>query len=223
MISPDRSKVFLELQGKHYIVTLPRSGRDTVNISLAAPTSNVPVKKMSAFGGDYLGWSRDGKSVAWSWGSNFYRQSLTDEKPETIAVKVTAARSRPKGSVVLTNARIVTMKGAEVIEKGDVVVTDNRIVAVGPAGKVTRPAGAKVVDVAGKTILPGFVDVHAHMWPPRDLHQSQVWQYLANLAYGVTTTRDPQSSTTDVYAYADLVETGEILGPRVYTTGPGVF
>ena len=223
MISPDRSKVFLELQGKHYIVTLPRSGRDTVNISLAAPTANVPVKKMSAFGGDYLGWSRDGKSVSWSWGTNIYRQSVTEDKPETIPVSVTAARSRPQGSVVLTNARVVTMKGDEVIEKGDVVVTDNRIVAVGPAGKVIRPAGAKIVDVVGKTIIPGFVDVHAHMWPPRDLHQDQVWQYLANLAYGVTTTRDPQSSTTDVYAYADLVETGEILGPRVFTTGPGVF
>ncbi len=53
-ISPDRSRVFLELQGKHYIVTVPRTGRDTVNVSLAAPTSNVPVKKMSVFGGDYL-------------------------------------------------------------------------------------------------------------------------------------------------------------------------
>jgi Tol biopolymer transport system component/imidazolonepropionase-like amidohydrolase len=223
MISPDRSRVFLDLQGKHYIVTLPRSGRDTVNISLAAPTSNVPVKKMSVYGGDYLGWSRDGKSVSWSWGTNFYRQALASEKPETIEVNVTAARARPKGTVVLSNARIVTMKGDEVIEKGDVVVTNNRIVAVGPAGKVTRPAGAKIVDVTGKTIIPGFVDVHAHMWPPRDLHQNQVWQYLANLAYGVTTTRDPQSSTTDVYAYADLVETGEILGPRVFTTGPGIF
>ncbi len=80
-----------------------------------------------------------------------------------------------------------------------------------------------MIDVAGRTIIPGFVDAHAHMWPPRNVHQSQVWQYLANLAYGVTTTRDPQSSTTDVYAYADLVETGEILGPRIYTTGPGVF
>jgi hypothetical protein len=47
--------------------------------------------------------------------------------------------------------------------------------------------------------------------------------YLANLAYGVTTTRDPQTSTTDVLTYGDLVEAGEILGPRVYSTGPGVF
>jgi Tol biopolymer transport system component/imidazolonepropionase-like amidohydrolase len=222
-VSPDRNRAFLELQGKHYIVTVPRSGRDTVNINLGSPSSNVPVKKMSAFGGDYLNWAPDGKSVSWSWGTKLYRQSVDKDAPETFDITVTAPRAKPKGTVVLSGARIVSMKGDEVIEKGDVVVTDNRIVAVGPSGKVTRPAGAKVVDVTGKTIIPGLVDVHAHMWPPRDLHQSQVWQYLANLAYGVTTTRDPQSSTTDVYAYADLVETGDILGPRVFTTGPGVF
>lgn len=222
-ISPDRSRVFIDLQGKHYIVTIPRSGRDTVNVSLAGPTANVPFKKMSAFGGDYLNWSPDGKSVSWSWGTNLYRQAITEDKPETIDIKVSAARPKPSGTVVLSGARIVTMKGSETIERADIVVTNNRIAAIGPKGRVQIPAGAKVIDVTGKTIVPGFVDVHAHMWPPRDLHQPQVWQYLANLAYGVTTTRDPQSATTDVYAYADLVETGEIIGPRVFTTGPGVF
>ncbi|MDE2754511.1 MAG: amidohydrolase family protein, partial [Gemmatimonadota bacterium] len=47
--------------------------------------------------------------------------------------------------------------------------------------------------------------------------------YLANPAYGVTTTRDPQTGTTDVLSYADLVRTGDLVGPRVYSTGPGVF
>jgi len=55
------------------------------------------------------------------------------------------------------------------------------------------------------------------------VHQTQVWQYAANLAYGVTTTRDPQSSTNDVFAYTDLVDAGAIVGPRIYSTGPGVF
>jgi imidazolonepropionase-like amidohydrolase len=124
---------------------------------------------------------------------------------------------------VLTGARIVTMHGDDVIEKGDVVVTDNRVAAGGATGTVKRPSGARVIDVAGTTIIPGFVDVHSHTWPPRGVHQSQVWQYLANLAYGVTTMRDPQTSTDDVFAYSDLVETGDILGPRVLATGPGVF
>ncbi len=222
-VSPDRGRAFVDLQGKHYLVTMPRNGRDTVNVNLGGPTANVPFKKMSAFGGDYLDWAADGKSVTWSWGTKFFRQALDAEKPSEVDIKVSAARPKPSGTVVLSNARIVTMNGSEIIERGDIVVKDNRIAAVGVKGKVAIPAGARTIDVAGKTIIPGLVDVHAHMWPPRDLHQTQVWQYLANLAYGVTTTRDPQSATTDIYAYADMVESGEILGPRVYTTGPGVF
>lgn len=222
-MSPDGQRAFVNLQNKHYLVTIPKAGKETVTVSITAGPSSVPVKKMAAEGGDYLSWSRDSKSVNWSWGSKFYHQEVASDKSEAVDVVVEATRARPKGTVVLSGARIITMKGDEVIEKGDIVVTDNRITAVGAKGKVQIPAGAKVIDVTGKTILPGFVDVHAHMWAPRGVHQTQVWQYLANLAYGVTTTRDPQSSTNDVFAYSDLVETGEISGPRVYSTGPGVF
>jgi Tol biopolymer transport system component len=138
-------------------------------------------------------------------------------------VVIMAERDIPQGTVVLSGARIITMNGDEVIERGDVVVTANRIVAVGAAGSIDIPAGADRIDMSGKTIIPGFVDTHAHMWPNWGLHKSQVWMYLANLAYGVTTTRDPQTATTDVLTYSDKVETGELIGPRVYSTGPGVF
>jgi imidazolonepropionase-like amidohydrolase len=225
-VSPDGRQAFVSLQNKHIIVGLPRVGKEVVKISVKGTGDSVlPVKRLSREGGDYLSWSTDGKSVVWSLGSTIYRQALTSDRPEAFEPVVESPRAKPHGSIVLTGARIVTMKGADndVIEKGDVVVTDNRVVQVGAAGTVNRPAGAKIVDVSGKTIIPGFVDVHAHMWPPHGVHQTQVWQYLANLAYGVTTTRDPQTSTNDVFAYADLVETGDILGPRVLATGPGIF
>jgi Tol biopolymer transport system component len=144
-------------------------------------------------------------------------------KPLERRIVLMAARDIPDGTVVLAGARVITMDGDEVLESGDVVVTGNRIVAVGPAGQVDVPSGAQRIDMAGKTIVPGFVDTHAHMWPNWGLHKSQVWMYLANLAYGVTTTRDPQTATTDVLTYSDKVETGELIGPRVYSTGPGVF
>jgi Tol biopolymer transport system component/imidazolonepropionase-like amidohydrolase len=223
-VSPDGDRAFVSLQNRHYLVTFPKAGKETVTVSVTpSGPSSVPVKKLSAEGGDYLGWSADGRSVTWSWGAKFYRQPVDADKPEMTEAVIEAPRARPKGAAVLSGARIVTMKGDEIVERGDIVVTDNRITMIGPKGKVAIPAGAKVIDVTGKTIIPGFVDVHAHMWPPRGVHQTQVWQYLANLAYGVTTTRDPQSSTNDVFAYTDLVETGEILGPRVLSTGPGVF
>ncbi len=143
--------------------------------------------------------------------------------PEERRIVLRAPRDRPEGSVLLRGARLITMNGDEVLEHGDILVAGNRIAAVAPSGALTVPDGTPDIDLAGKTVVPGYVDTHAHMWPAWGLHKSQVWMYLANLAYGVTTTRDPQTSQTDVITYGDLVEAGQVLGPRVYSTGPGVF
>jgi hypothetical protein len=79
--------------------------------------------------------------------------------------------------------------------------------------------------VAGKTIIPGFIDLHYHafgLYIP-GVQASDVWQYATNLAYGVTTMRDPDTGTyTDVLNYQDRLETGELLGPRLYSAGPGL-
>ena len=136
---------------------------------------------------------------------------------------VRVPRDAPEGTLALTGARLVTMDGDEVVEDGTVLVQDHRIAAVGPTGEVDVPPGAETRDVSGKTIVPGFVDTHGHPWPAWGIHKQQVAKYLANLAYGVTTTRDPQTSTTDVLTYADRVEAGRMVGPRIYSTGPGVF
>lgn len=140
--------------------------------------------------------------------------------PEETWVKVYYKKDIPQSVILLRGARIITMKGNEVFIKGDVLVVNNRIKSV--AKSIAAPKGAKVIDVSGKTIVPGFVDVHSHMWPSWGIHKNQVWIYAANLAYGVTTTRDPQTATTDVLTYADMVEAGMMEGPRVYSTGPGV-
>jgi Tol biopolymer transport system component/imidazolonepropionase-like amidohydrolase len=144
-------------------------------------------------------------------------------EPTRTNVVIAVPKDRPSGTVVLRGARIITMKGDEVIPRGDVVVTNNRISAVGAQGSVTLPAGAQVIDVSGKTIMPGLVDVHAHMWPQWGVHSPQPYMYTVNLAYGVTTTRDPQTSQADVVSYGDAVDVGQMIGPRVLATGPGIF
>ncbi len=143
--------------------------------------------------------------------------------PDEVRIRVAIDRDMPNGTVVLRGARVVTMNGEEVIERGDVVVVNNRISAVGESGSVTVPDGARVIEVAGKTIVPGFVDTHAHLRAQVDLHRRQPWSFAANLAYGVTTTRDPQTGTTDVLSYEDFARAGLMLAPRIYSTGPGVF
>jgi len=144
-------------------------------------------------------------------------------EPSRTDIVITAAKDRPSGTVVLRGARLITMRGDEVIARGDIVVTNNRIAAIGAEGTVTIPAGARTIDVAGKTIMPGLVDVHAHMWPQWGVHSPQPYMYTVNLAYGVTTTRDPQTSQSDVVTYGDAVDVGQIIGPRIYATGPGIF
>ena len=152
------------------------------------------------------------------------KKPLPAYEPAEMKITVTAARDLPRGVAVFRGAKAITMKGAEVIENADIVVRDSRIVAIGARGSVAIPAGAQIFDVSGKTIMPGMVDTHYHpQWLTPQVHNTQTWQYLATLAYGTTTTRDPQTASTDFLAYTDRVESGEMIGPRIYTTGPGVF
>jgi Tol biopolymer transport system component len=141
---------------------------------------------------------------------------------QEIAVDLEVPRKTPKGTVVLRGATVVTMKGDEVLKNADIVVENNRIKSVGAKGSV--PADAKVIDVRGKTITPGFIDTHAH-WTEirRGILDTQNWSFLANLAYGVTAGLDVQTMTNDMFAYQDLVDSGDIIGLRAFSTGPGVF
>ncbi|HEY0899263.1 MAG TPA: amidohydrolase family protein, partial [Sphingobacteriaceae bacterium] len=252
--APVGDKALAQINNEIYVVTIPYVGGETPTISVAdVANSQFPSWKLTEIGGQFPGWSADGKKVYWSIGNAFFSYDLTDSrakadalaqlkeqqkesgatedktktaeltyKPIESRIKIEIPRDIPTGTVLLKGGRIVTMKGDEVIEQGDILVENNRIKAVGASGTLTVPANAKVVDVSGKTITPGFIDTHAHMWPRWGVHTTQAWVYAANLAYGVTTTRDPQTATTDVLTYSDMVDAGKMIGPRVYSTGPGV-
>ena len=213
-----------------YVVTVPLVGGGVPTVLVTRPDSaQMPVRKLTDIGGEFPAWGADGRTVHWSIGNAFvtYRLDRAEAdsayRAEEVRVRVSAPRDIPQGTAVLRGARVVTMRGQEVIENADLVIRNNRIAAVGTRGSVAVPEGAHVVDVSGKTIIPGFVDTHSHMWNLWAVHWTRPWIYLANLAYGVTTTRDPQTATTDVLTYADRVEAGQMPGPRVYSTGPGVF
>jgi Tol biopolymer transport system component/imidazolonepropionase-like amidohydrolase len=145
-------------------------------------------------------------------------------KSEALKIAVSVPRPAPDGVLVLAGARVVTMNGDQILPSADVVITGNRITAIGASGTVTLPPGAHKVDVAGATIVPGLIDTHAHLhYSGYEVLPETKWEYAANLAYGVTTTYDPSAPSLDVFEQGEMVETGRMLGPRVYSSGDVLF
>lgn len=228
-MAPEGDQALAYIGRDVYAVTVPDLGATLPVVDVFKPDSAaVPVRKLNELGGEFPAWGAGGRWATWSLGNALFIYDLEEAagdleyEPTEQWVDVLAERDIPRGTVVLRGARVITMDGDEVVENADVVVEDNRIASVS-AGAGAVPEGATVIDVAGKTIVPGFVDTHAHMWNLWGLHWARPWLYQANLAYGVTTTRDPQTATTDVLSYEDMVRAGKMVGPRVYHTGPGVF
>jgi Tol biopolymer transport system component len=250
LASPDGTRALALYRNQLYLFDLPLIGGEPFKVDLSSPA--LAVRRLTDKGADFASWADDGKTIAWSLGASYFRLPLAQAEaalaetpaaqapskvpqgntpeaatrfhPQEVRVSVQAPRSTPRGMVVLKGAKIVTMRGDEVLAAGDVVVHDNRIAAVGPSGTVSIPSGAKVIDLSGDVIVPGFIDTHAHwMDIRRGVLDLQDWDALASLAYGITAGRDPQTSTNDAFAYQDLTESGQIIGPRAYSTGPGVF
>jgi len=125
--------------------------------------------------------------------------------------------------VALTHVRVVDGTGAEPVGDQTVIISGGRISAVGPAGSVPVPGGAKVMDLSGHTVIPGIVGLHDHTFYTTNLRsvQSNATAPLLYLGSGVTTIRTTGSHSP--YAELNLrrlVAAGEIAGPRMHIAGP---
>jgi imidazolonepropionase-like amidohydrolase/Tol biopolymer transport system component len=205
-------------------------------IEIGPKSSAVPLTRLSKNAGEWVHWSGDAKRLHWALGAELFSRSLAEafafvdgspaklpepaEKGAPIGFDVPYAK--PSGRLALVGARVVTMRDGreETIDDGVVVVEGNRIAAVGRRGEVPIPAGAREIDLAGKTILPGLVDVHWHGAQGSDqLIPEQSWVNYASLAYGVTTLHDPSNDTREIFAAAELQRAGAIVAPRIFSTG----
>src|SRR5690625_4277373 len=169
----------------------------------------------------YLYW-QDEYTLMWGSAQEVYSHDVRTGVTEKIAdIKVQKSRAVPKTQYALTNAQIITMnKQDDIIEKGTILVKDNRIEEVGKVEEIVIPENYKVINLEGKTIMPGLIDVHAHyhLFPYEILSQEN-YAYKGNLAYGVTTIYDPSVNVLDYREQAQMVEAGQLLGPRVFASG----
>lgn len=229
ILSPNEDWVLFDYRFHVYTAPFSKMGKA---INLGPKTASVPLKRLTAGSGFEPHWSNN-HSVHWTLGSELFTadiknaftfvpgapDSLPDPKDSGVDLGWTARSPSPKGLVAITGATMITMDGDEVIKNGVIIVENNRIKKVGNS-KTKIPKGAKMVDAYGKTIIPGLIDVHAHMGLEWDgLSSEQNWHYLANLAFGVTTTHDPSRDTEMVFANSERQKAGKILAPRIYSTG----
>jgi imidazolonepropionase-like amidohydrolase/Tol biopolymer transport system component len=236
-VSPDGAHVAFRDNFGAYIMPLAPGPQE---IGSGKGASSMPVVKASAGGATYMTWTEGGKRLNWTLGPTLYSSAidammpLTPKKPEQgytapttgIDLSIPVQAAKPTGVTVLTGARIVTMadESGGVIDNGVIVITGNRITAVGRAGAVTVPAGARTVDLAGKTIIPGLVDAHAHgPLGDGDIIPNQNWSAIAHLALGVTTVFDPSNQASTAFPSQEMQQAGLILGPRMFSTGEIVY
>jgi imidazolonepropionase-like amidohydrolase len=142
------------------------------------------------------------------------------------------------GTVVLKAARLIDGTGAPPVQNAVVVVTDDRIVAVGPAGSVSIPAGARTVDLGNTTLLPGFIDAHTHvigrtLGDPAgdDAAVRDVDSFGAilgtvavrqTLMAGFTSIRNVGAPNFDDIALRKAINEGWVIGPRMQTAAHSI-
>lgn len=126
--------------------------------------------------------------------------------------------------ILIRDASVFYPSRLELIPAQDVLIQDGKIDQIAAAGSITAPANASIIQAQGQTLLPGLIDMHAHI----NIPTGPPWEFAfpdpeANLrAYlyaGVTTVFDPGDSSDDAYQRRAATADGSLLGPRIYTAG----
>jgi imidazolonepropionase-like amidohydrolase/Tol biopolymer transport system component len=230
-LSPNEK--YLSFKERYHVYVTPFTHASKA-IQVSPKTKNLPLLKLNDQGGNYISWSqsKNGQSLwlNWSLGNTLHQRAILS--PESWGTAEQAAETKqtslgfstksdiPEGSLLLSGAKIITMKGDQVIQKGDILVQGNRIAAIGESGSLSVPSNAKQINLNGKTVIPGLVDVHWHgAQGSYQITPQQNWMNLASLAFGVTTIHDPSNDTQEIFAAAELARAGKQIAPRIFSTG----
>ncbi|HEX9652043.1 MAG TPA: amidohydrolase, partial [Cyclobacteriaceae bacterium] len=229
--SPDNEWVAFSQLYKVYVAPFPKTG---TTLNLDGKSNPFPVSQIARDAGINIHWSADSKKIHWTLGEEYFSIDINDRftflegSPDSIPPLDTAGikinlilkSDKPGGQIAIKGATILTMKGDEVISNGVILIEGNKITAIGTEDQVPYPNNAYVIDATGKYVMPGLIDAHAHVGQFRyGLSPNKHWEYYTNLAYGVTTTHDPSANTEMVFSQSEMVKSGVMVGPRIFSTG----
>ena len=232
-VSPDGKQLAFAERFKVWVTPFAKHG-ETVNIGPKA--NNLPVTQLSVRAGESISWNNDSDQLYWILGPELYQVDVdtaytakkTDDKdseankasePKITDLSFTQKADVPRGTIVFVGGKIITMENDKVIENGVVIVKDNHILTVGDAN-TEIPSDAQVIDITGKSLMPGLFDAHAHgAQGESEIIPQQNWELYSNLSLGVTAIHDPSNDTTEIFAAAEQQKAGNIAGPRIFSTG----
>jgi imidazolonepropionase-like amidohydrolase/Tol biopolymer transport system component len=208
--SPDRQFIAIEKWGDIY---LARRGEPAHVWDVLS--NDVSLKRLSRRGGVFPHWL-DSSRLEYTSAQTLMTYDVRSGHQSSLPIRLAVPRAGGNGSVVFKNARIVTLGSSGVVENGDLVVKDHRIACVGSCSS----AGSRIIDARGRTLIPGWFDLHAHQLVGDQFYLPvKRAESAASLAYGVTTVHDPFSLPNPSFALHDLIESGRLTGPRSYSTG----
>lgn len=228
-VSPDGEQLAFAERFKVWVTPFAKHG-ETVEIGPNA--GNLPVRQLSVRAGESISWNNKSNELYWTLGPELYQAKVDtrytkvdsakkDEnvKPTVINLGFTEKADVPRGTIAFVGGKVITMEKDQIIENGVVIVKDNHIVAVGDAN-TKIPDDAQVIDIKGKSIMPGLFDAHAHGAQADDeIIPQQNWALYSGLSLGVTSIHDPSNDTTEIFAASEQQKAGEIVGPRIFSTG----
>ena len=128
---------------------------------------------------------------------------------------VCVSAGQPAKSLVLDHVRLIDGTGGAPIDDGRIVIDGDKVTAAGPAASTPAPSGGEHVDLTGKTVIPGLIDLHFHI-------ENDPRMALRQLGNGVTSFRDPGQWNEKFVELRRMVAADGLPGPRIFTTGPHI-
>jgi Tol biopolymer transport system component len=219
--SPDGKWVAFQEGDNMYLTAFPLAGvGQTEPPQIEKRRGRFPVKQLTLEGGMFPRW-RNATTLEFGSGTRHFIYNVDTQRTDTSNVTLMVTQRTPTGSVAFVGGRIITLRNREVIEDGTLVVQGSRIACVGdcPTENVNR-----VIDARGKTLIPGFIDMHAHHHrETREVFGKKNFETAVYLAYGITANLDNSMWHRNIFPVAELIQAGEVLGPRTFSTGPPLY